>query len=484
MVPFLILFHIAVVFVACDETQKASVGKLRASADEAFASGNLIEAIKLWSDVISIDDKNESNFYKRFRVYLRQNKLKEALGDLNKAINIKPNYEAALSQRGKLNLKLGKCNDAILDMNKLKELNSNSYDNFIFTQASTCTSILSHAHKAYDQHDWHNAREAFSQAIRISEQASSLLLKRARCSYNMGEVLDTIADAGKLLKIESDNMEALELRGNAYYIIGEFETAMNHYRQALKYDPEHHGCKNGYRLVKKVTTALNKGDKAKEKDDFDTCVKHYNTAIDADPEHRTTVPNTFMKLSSVYMNKNKLKEAQDYIKKAIELDDSNHEYHRQHGHVCMEKEDYDEAIRHYRKSKELHEEDHSIDEDIRKAEAALKQSKQKDYYKILGVGRRAKAKEIKKAYRDQALQWHPDKHTGEEEKEKAEAKFQLVAEAYEILSDDEKRAAYDRGEDVLNQNGGGGQQQGFNPFQHFQHFQHQGGGGQRFHFQF
>ena len=36
--------------------------------------------------------------------------------------------------------------------------------------------------------------------------------------------------------------------------------------------------------------------------DFDTCVKHYNTAIDADPEHRTTVPNTFMKLSSVYMN--------------------------------------------------------------------------------------------------------------------------------------------------------------------------------------
>ena len=104
-----------------------------------------------------------------------------------------------------------------------------------------------------------------------------------------------------------------------------------------------------------------------------------------------------------------------------------------------------------------------------------------DYYKILGVDKSASESEIKKAYRKSAIKYHPDKNPDDKE---AEAKFKEAAEAYEILSDDEKRAAYDRGEDVLNQNGGGGQQQGFNPFQHFQHFQHQGGGGQRFHFQF
>ena len=68
----------------------------------------------------------------------------------------------------------------------------------------------------------------------------------------------------------------------------------------------------------------------------------------------------------------------------------------------------------------------------------MKQSKQKDYYKALGVPRNAKIKEIKKAYREQALIWHPDKHQGEEEKAAAELKFQLVAEAYEVLGDDEK----------------------------------------------
>ena len=81
----------------------------------------------------------------------------------------------------------------------------------------------------------------------------------------------------------------------------------------------------------------------------------------------------------------------------------------------------------------------------------------KDYYKILGITRKAKEKEIKKAYRKLALKWHPDKHTGEKEKETAKKKFQLVDEAYEVLSDDEKRRIYDQvGEYGLKRGGGGG----------------------------
>jgi DnaJ family protein C protein 3 len=91
--------------------------------------------------------------------------------------------------------------------------------------------------------------------------------------------------------------------------------------------------------------------------------------------------------------------------------------------------------------------------------------------------RNAQEKEIKKAYRAAALEWHPDKHIGEEEKKLAEKKFQEVAEAHEVLSDKELRRKYDLGEDVFeNQGGGGGHG---SPFHHFQ--QH-GGGGQRFHF--
>ncbi|CAM4532907.1 unnamed protein product [Lepidochelys kempii] len=65
-----------------------------------------------------------------------------------------------------------------------------------------------------------------------------------------------------------------------------------------------------------------------------------------------------------------------------------------------------------------------------------------EYYEVLGVPRNASSDDIKKAYRKAALKWHPDKNP--ENKEHAERKFKEIAEAYEVLSDKEKRDIYDR----------------------------------------
>lgn len=65
-----------------------------------------------------------------------------------------------------------------------------------------------------------------------------------------------------------------------------------------------------------------------------------------------------------------------------------------------------------------------------------------DYYDILGVDRNASADEIKKAYRRLALEWHPDRH--KDDKEVAEKKFKEINEAYQVLSDPQKRSAYDQ----------------------------------------
>jgi molecular chaperone DnaJ len=68
-------------------------------------------------------------------------------------------------------------------------------------------------------------------------------------------------------------------------------------------------------------------------------------------------------------------------------------------------------------------------------------SKKRDYYEILGVSKTSTPEEIKKAYRKVAIQFHPDKNPGNKE---AEEKFKEAAEAYEVLSDADKRARYDR----------------------------------------
>lgn len=87
----------------------------------------------------------------------------------------------------------------------------------------------------------------------------------------------------------------------------------------------------------------------------------------------------------------------------------------------------------------------------------------KDYYEILGVAKNASAEELKKAYRKQAMQYHPDRNPDSKE---AELKFKEINEAYDVLKDTQKRAAYDQyGHAAFEQGGmGGGAGGGFGGF--------------------
>jgi DnaJ homolog subfamily C member 3 len=446
--------------------------------------------LMLWGKVIEMEPKNESNFYRRFRVYLRQQKLKEALADLNSALAINPLYEAVLVQRAKLQLRMGRCEEAAADFQKLRSINPASKDLSLEGDALNCVRALREANNHYVNRHWHAAAQHLSEAIRYTDQSAAVFMRRAWCHYHAGEHYEAIADTGKVLRLEPDSIEALELRGNSYYVIGELDTAMNHYRKGLKYDPEHDGCKGGYRLVKKMEGFKSKAIKAKAAGDFEQAIKHLLSLISVDPEHRILTPKAFIELAEAYKDAKRYEEAKDAVQKCLQLDGNSAQAYRVWGQVLMAAEQFEEAVHKFRKAHELSGGDKGIEDEIRKAEAALKQSKQKDYYKILGVPRNAKLKQIKKAYREQALQWHPDKHQGEESKEKAEEQFKLVAEAYEVLSDNDKRTKYDRGEEVFENQGNG--PRGFDPFQHFQqfHFAHGHGGhgfhhgGHQFHFQF
>ncbi|SFF89042.1 DnaJ C-terminal domain-containing protein [Pontibacter chinhatensis] len=95
----------------------------------------------------------------------------------------------------------------------------------------------------------------------------------------------------------------------------------------------------------------------------------------------------------------------------------------------------------------------------------------KDYYKILGVDKKAPQAEIKKAYRALAKKYHPDKNKGDKE---AEEKFKDVSEAYEVLGDEEKRKQYDQlGANwrQFQQGGAGGQYYGGQPGGGFRGYQ-------------
>jgi molecular chaperone DnaJ len=106
-------------------------------------------------------------------------------------------------------------------------------------------------------------------------------------------------------------------------------------------------------------------------------------------------------------------------------------------------------------------------------------SVKEDYYELLGVSKTATAEEIKKAYRKMAMKYHPDRNRGNQE---AEEMFKKVSEAYEVLEDEQKRAAYDRYGHAAFQGGAGAARrssaEGFHdPFDIFREVFGGGGGG-------
>lgn len=96
-------------------------------------------------------------------------------------------------------------------------------------------------------------------------------------------------------------------------------------------------------------------------------------------------------------------------------------------------EDFDAALADYQKAHET-EDSNRVQDGIKRVQKLIKQSKKRDYYKILNVRRSANKAEILRAYRKLAIKWHPDKYEGDDKK-RAEKMFIDIAAAKEVLTD-------------------------------------------------
>lgn len=172
---------------------------------------------------------------------------------------------------------------------------------------------------------------------------------------------------------------------------------------------------------------------------------------------------------------NNKKKAQPYCTEALTLNPTSLPALVLQAQNQLEAEDFDAAISTLNTAKEHHPSAQNIQPLLQKAHTLLKRSKTKDYYKVLGVSTDADDRTIKRAYRTATKQFHPDKVRAQSiSKEQAEKKMADVNEAYEILSDPELRARFDRGDDPNNPDHQGQPFQG-SPFG-------QGPGGQQFFF--
>lgn len=173
---------------------------------------------------------------------------------------------------------------------------------------------------------------------------------------------------------------------------------------------------------------------------------------------------------------NNLKKGTPYCKEALEVNPNSLHGLIHRGQQQLDADEFEDAIRTLDQAKEHNGQNQKVQELLQKAHTLLKRSKQKDYYKVLGVDRDADERTIKKAYRKLSRMYHPDKAAAQGiSAEEAQKKMAAVNEAHEVLSTPELKERFDRGDDPNNPE----QQQGGNPF----HGSPFGGGGNNFFFQ-
>mmetsp|Transcript_3344 Transcript_3344/g.5083 ORF Transcript_3344/g.5083 Transcript_3344/m.5083 type:complete len:516 (-) Transcript_3344:242-1789(-) len=458
-----------------------SAGRYRYLGEEAWMERRYDDAALFYTRAAEVEPDNALNYYKLFRVNNRMKKLSSALKDLTTACEKDPSKAEYRTQKAKLLVSLGQCDEAVEEYKILQQQNQASDIQPNIDEARRCAAEVQAATSSFARQDWATALQYFNMALSHMEQAPDLLFMKAKAEYETQDYYGVISDMGRILKSYPSHIEAYQLRGEAYFRLGEHDTAVNHFREGLKLDPEHKGCKKGHKAIKTLLKKEKRGDDAFQAGQYKEAIDHWWAAMNLDISHLAFVRPALLKVVKAHTKLGEHDKAIEEAHKHVNNMESVEGLHAL-GDAQIAADKFDEAVRTFHRAFEIAPEDEkrNAQEKVREAEVALKQSKEKNYYKILGVQRNAASKEIKKAYRELALKWHPDKNP--DNAEEAEKMFQDISEAYEVLSDKETRAKYDRGEAVFDNQGGGGDPrarhaQFFNQFQNSGGFP--GGGGRR-----
>ncbi|KAK2757858.1 hypothetical protein FQN54_004264 [Arachnomyces sp. PD_36] len=487
---------------ATDIPTDVPVSSLISSAKSHLASGSPRDAILYFDAAVSQDPSNYITIFQRGAAYLSIGRNAQASSDFDRVLELKPGFEGALLQRAKLKTKTADWTGAKRDLEASGDQGKKELEEL---EEAHAAAIL--AEKAEKQGDWEACVAQSGVAIMKASTALPLRQMRARCRFERGEVLEGVNDLAHVLHISPGSVEPhLQMSSMLFYSVADTERGLAQIRKCLHSDPDSKQCSRLYRREKQIAKELDNLQSLTESRKFSNManilvgtkdesglIEDVKEDVEEARKNGRIHPNSpndlytslVEKACEVFREMNSLRKSEPYCTESLKLNPSSLHGLLFKANNLIESDEFDQAIHILNTAKEHHAGSNEVRTLLQKAQMLLKRSKQKDYYKVLGVDRRADERTIKRAYRQLTKQHHPDKAMGQGvTKEEAEKKMAAINEAYEVLSDQELRARFDRGDDPNSQEG----QQG-NPFQGSPfgfgpggHQYYGGGGGRQFKF--
>uniref|UniRef100_A0A8C5NHS0 DnaJ homolog subfamily C member 3 n=1 Tax=Gouania willdenowi TaxID=441366 RepID=A0A8C5NHS0_GOUWI len=437
-----------------------------------LAAGQLADALSHFHAAVDGDPKNYMAYYRRATVFLAMGKSKSALPDLSRVIELKPDFTSARLQRGNLLLKQGKLDEAESDYKKVLKSSPTEKEekeaSGQLTKSDELQRLLAQSRRSFQKKDYVTAAAELDAIIDTCVWDAASREMRAECWIELGEVGKAIGDLKAASKLRNDNTQAFYKLSTIYYNLGDHEMSLKRYRDVC-------GCTDppgSFCCYFPSVMLLSKHLLASFLCRFEEAVSKYEAVMKTEPNVHLFSLLAKARICHALSQSQEASRAISVCSEALESNPENVDLLKDRAEAYIQDEQYEEALNDYETASKHSEGDRQIKEGLEKAQRLLKQSRKRDYYKILGVKRTAQKKEIIKAYRKLAQQWHPDNFQDPVEKKKAEKKFIDIAQAKEVLTDPEMRTKFDHGEDPMDPesqqghsfHGGSQHFQGFNPF--------------------
>jgi len=461
----------------CELTDDQKLALLRKEeGNKLYAAKDYKEAIKLYSEAIALDPDCAAYYGNRAAAHMMNKAFKAAIEDARCATKLDHRFVKGYMRAAKCYMSVGQSASARDTLHQALEIEpKNKQIQQELLTLGRMVDFETRGANAYQQSNFQEAEYNMRKLIEIAPASLNYKGLQAECLALMGKYGDAQILANDIIREDQFNCEGLYVRGLCLYYQDQTERAYRLFQQLLRTSPDFKKAKDAYKKARLLETTKEEGNQAFRNQDYAKALERYTTALAVDPLNTNTNAKLYNNRGTVNYKLNNKTECIEDCTKAINLDATYIKPYLRRAKCYMDTEQYEDAVRDYEKVTKM---DRSNENRqlLKEAKLELKKSQRKDYYKIIGVPKTATDDEIKKAYRKEALKHHPDRHSNEtdEKKKEEERLFKEVGEAYSVLSDPQKKARYDSGQDLEE----GGMDFGdFDPNIIFQSFFGGGGGG-------
>ena len=435
-----------------------SADALKAEGNNKFEQRHYSDAVVLYTKAINMvsDDaagaSNLATYYcNRAAAYSCWGKFADSVADCQCALKVDPSLGKAYKRMARAYCELGEYDKACAccEEGARKSGGEPAVVAELENVRHQCE-WLAEGDAAMAQGNYSLARTFFANML-AKTSAPMAKLRLVRAELGLGLTDRALRTTRDVIKSDPNISDAYMLRGEALLLSSDLDQASRHLREALRLDPDNSAAGRTMKKVRKLERHVDAAKQASTSRDFAAARENLTEALDLlqPPEHAPMSAMLHAERGAALL---RLREydlclrdcalaiyAQDDCKAAwLTKAQALHALGR-HEEAHREMSELQRTCFHN---------DPQVSHAVQKASFEVRKARRPDYYALLEVPSVASQMEIKAAYKQRALEWHPDKHTeSEEARAAAEGRFKLLGEALEILGDDFQRKLYNEGYD-------------------------------------